>query len=80
VLHTYYTDNAVVGSTATAYLTGLLERIPGLDMDAGRFAYNARVIRIDSAGVPVIQFVSEISSAGPDLDRPIRFQRCAFFQ
>jgi hypothetical protein len=80
VLLTYYTDNAAIGSAATAYLTGLLEHIPGIDMDSGRFAYNARVITIDSAGIPIIQFVSEISSAGPDLDRPIRFQRCAFFQ
>jgi hypothetical protein len=80
MLHTQYTDGAAVGSEATAELTGLLERIPGLDMDAGRLVFSAVVFAYDADGVPIIRGTGIISSAGPDLDAPIRFQRCAFFQ
>ncbi len=77
VLHTTYTNGAAIGSTATAALTGLLEKIDDIDMDGGRVVFEARVTRYDAAGVPIIQFVRVISSSGPDLDAPIRFQRCA---
>ncbi|TME32490.1 MAG: hypothetical protein E6I66_05165 [Chloroflexi bacterium] len=77
VLHTTYTNGAAIGSTAIAALTGLFEKIDGVDMDGGRFVFDAVVVDYDAAGVPLIRFVREISSVGPDLDAPIRFQRCA---
>ncbi len=72
-----YTSASPIGSTATAARTGLLEKIDDIDMDGGRVVFEARVTRYDAAGVPIIQFVRVISSSGPDLDAPIRFQRCA---
>ena len=80
VLIAYYTDNAVVGSTARVFSAGLFERIPGIGMEGGRLEFNAVVVDIDDAGVPLIQFVSLISESGPHFDQPIRFPRCAFFQ
>jgi len=80
VLIAYYTNNAVVGSTATVFSAGLFERIPGIGIEGGRIEYNAVVVAIDDAGVPLVQFVSPISASGPQLDQPIRFGRCAFFQ
>ena len=77
VLHTTYTNGAAIGSTAIATLTGLLEKIDGVDMDGGRFVFEAVVDGYDAAGVPHITFVQEISSVGPDLDAFIGIQRCA---
>jgi hypothetical protein len=80
VLIAYYTNNAVVGSTARVFSAGLFERIPGIGIEGGRIEFDAVVVDIDNAGVPLIQFVSLISASGPQLDQPIRFGRCAFFQ
>ncbi|HJW48688.1 MAG TPA: hypothetical protein VJ726_04665 [Candidatus Limnocylindria bacterium] len=77
VLTQFYTNGAVVGSPVIAVITGLVERIPGVDLDGGRFVFNAVVIRHDAAGVPIIQFTSEISSTGPDLEGSIAAARCA---
>jgi len=77
VLITYYTDGAAIGSHATAILVGRAERIPGVGIDAGRFVFDAVVVGYDAAGVPLIRFVSEISSVGPDLDMTIAEARCA---
>jgi hypothetical protein len=77
VLTQYYTNGAAVGSPVTAILTGLLERLPGIGMEGGRFVYNAVVIGYDPAGVPLIRFVSEVSSVGPDLETTIGAARCA---
>ncbi|HKY50736.1 MAG TPA: hypothetical protein VJP45_05720, partial [Candidatus Limnocylindria bacterium] len=77
VLTQYYTDGAVVGSPVIAVVTGLVERIPGVGIDSGRFVFNAVVVDHDAAGVPIIQFVSEVSSVGPDLDTSIGVARCA---
>jgi hypothetical protein len=80
VLHTQYTNGAAIGSTATAEVTGRLERIPGVGMDSGRLVFSAVVVRLDAAGVPVITSTGVISSVGPSFDQPIRFERCAFFR
>ena len=80
VLTQYYTEGAAVGSPVTAVLTGLLERLPGIGVDSGRFVYNAIVIGYDPAGVPLIRFVSEVSSVGPDLETTIGAARCAAVQ
>lgn len=77
VLITYYTDGAAIGSHATAFTAGLAERIPGVDMNGGRFVFDAVVIGYDEAGVPLIRFVAEISSVGPDYDTTIAAARCA---
>jgi hypothetical protein len=77
VLTQYYTNGAVEGSSVRAVLTGLVERIPGVGIDAGRFEFNAVVIGHDAAGVPIIQFVSEISSVGPDIEGSRAVARCA---
>ena len=79
-LHTTYTNGAAPGSTAIATLTGLLEKIDGVDMDGGRFVFEAVVDGYDAAGVPHIHFVRDISSSGPDLDAFIGAQRCAAVQ
>lgn len=80
VLHFYYTDGAALNSVVTIVGTGLLERIPGVGMDSGRVVFEAVVIGYD-AGVPVTQFVREVSSAGPDLPfQPFGRNRCAYFQ
>jgi hypothetical protein len=76
VLIQYYTDGAAVGSRVTAFVAGLAERIPGFDMNGGRFVFDAVVIGYE-AGVPLIRFVSEISSVGPDFDTTIAAARCA---
>jgi hypothetical protein len=77
VLITTYTDGASIGSTAVASLNGLFEKIDGVDLDGGRFVFEAVVDGYDTAGVPQITFVREISSVGPDLDAFIGVQRCA---
>jgi hypothetical protein len=77
VLITYYTDGAAIGSHATAFVAGLAERIPGTDINGGRFVFDAVVVGYDAAGVPLIQFVAEISSVGPDYDTTIAAARCA---
>ena len=80
VLITTYTNGASVGSTAIASLNGLLEKIDGVDLDSGRFVFEAAVDGYDAAGVPQIHFVREISSVGADLDAFIGAQRCAAVQ
>ncbi len=77
VLIQYYTNGAAIGSEVTAVVNGLAERIPGVDLDAGRFVYSAVVASYDPAGVPIIRFVSEISSVGPDLETTLGAARCA---
>src|SRR5437868_9503179 len=67
-LHTQYTNGAAVGSTATAELTGLLEKFDGVAMDGGRLVFSAVVVGYDAAGVPLIDTVSTISSSGPDIE------------
>ena len=76
VLHTQYTDGAAIGSPAIAELTGLVEKVDGVDIDSGRLVFNAIVVGRDAAGVPTIQFLSVISSSGPDLDTTIGRARC----
>jgi hypothetical protein len=75
-LHTQYTDGAAIGSSAIAELTGLVEKVDGVDMDSGRLVFNAVVVARDAAGVPLIRFLSVISSNGPDLDTTIGRARC----
>ena len=77
VLHTDYTNGVTVGSTAIATLTGLLEKVDGVDLDSGRLVYQAIVIGQDPAGVPITMFDHVISSTGADLDAFIGVQRCA---
>lgn len=77
VLITYYTEGAAVGSHATAFVAGLAERIPGVDLNGGRFVFDAVVVGYDAAGVPLIRLVAEISSVGPDYDTTIAAARCA---
>lgn len=76
VLHTSYTNGAAIGSAAIAAETGLLEKFGGVDMVAGRRAFNAIVVDYDDDGVPLIQFVSEISSTGQTLDSTFAAARC----
>jgi len=76
VLHTQYTDGAAIGSSAIAELTGLVEKVDGVDMDGGRLVFNAIVVGRDAAGVPRIRFTSVISSSGPDLETTIGRARC----
>ena len=78
--HIDYTDGASLGSSAIVSLTGLLEKIDGVDLDGGRLVFEAVVDGYDAAGVPHIHFVREISSNGPDLDAFIGAQRCAAVQ
>lgn len=77
VLHATYTPGAAIGSTAIVRLTGLLEKIGGIDMEGGRLAFEAVVVDYTDAGVPLVQFVREISRSGPHLDAPFGVQRCA---
>ena len=42
VLHTQYTDGAAIGSPAIAELTGLVEKVDGVDIDSGRLVFNGR--------------------------------------
>jgi hypothetical protein len=76
VLHTQYTDGAAIGSTATAEVTGLLEKFDGVNMEGGRLVFEGVVVGIDPAGVPLIRFVREISSSGPHIDTVIGVARC----
>ena len=80
VLIQYYTNNAALGSPVTATLTGLVERIPGVGIDAGRDVLQGTVTGYDAAGVPLNTFTSVVSSSGPEFPLPIRYERCAFFQ
>jgi hypothetical protein len=79
VLTQYYTDGAALGSQTTAYLTGLVQKIPGIDLDSGRAVLTGTVIGYDAAGVPVNRFTI-VSTVGPDLDASQAVQRCAYFQ
>jgi hypothetical protein len=76
VLHTTYTNGAAIGSTAIASLTGLLEKVGNVDMDSGRVVFEGVVDHYEN-GVPFINFVSLISTSGPDLDAFVGVQRCA---
>jgi len=78
VLHTTYTDGASIGSAAIAAEVGLFEKIDGIAMVGGRFVYEAVVVDYDDAGVPLIRFVSEISTSGPQANIPVA--RCAAMQ
>jgi hypothetical protein len=77
VLHTWYTEGARIGSTAIAAVSGLFEKVGSVDMEGGRVVFEAVVVDYDAAGVPLIEFVREISSSGPHLDAFIGAQRCA---
>ena len=80
VLIQYYTNNAALGSPVTATLTGLVERIPGVGIDAGRDVLQGTVTGYDAAGVPLNTFTSVVSSSGPEFPQQIGIERCAFFQ
>jgi hypothetical protein len=81
LLHFYYTKGAALNSAVTVVGTGLLEKIPGVGMDSGRVVIEAKVIGYDADGVPLTEFVREISSSGPDLPlQPFGRNRCAYFQ
>ena len=78
VLLTTYTDGAAIGSTAIAEEVGLFDKIDGIALVGGRFVYEAVVVGYDDAGVPLIRFVSEISTSGPQANIPVA--RCAAMQ
>jgi hypothetical protein len=80
VITYYYTDGAPIGSTFTAIVTGLVQKIPGIDLDSGRALVTGVVIGYDTAGVPMDRGTSVEQLAGPDLDAPQSVQRCAYFQ
>jgi hypothetical protein len=77
VLHATYTPGAAIGSMAIVTITGLLEKIGDIDMVGGRLEFEAVVVAYDDVGVPITQFVREISRSGPHLDAPFGVQRCA---
>lgn len=74
---TYTTPGAPIGSMVVVSETGLLEKFSDVDMVSGRRLFNARVVGYDEDGVPLFQFVSEISSSGPALDSTFGAARCA---
>jgi hypothetical protein len=78
VLLTTYRDGAVIGSTAIAAEVGLFEKIDDIALVGGRFVYEAVVTGYDEAGVPLIEFVREISSSGPQAN--VSAARCAAMQ
>ena len=80
VLTQYYSDGAAIGSSTISVLTGLVQRIPGVDLDSGREVLSGTVTGYDAAGVPLNHFTAIVSTVGPDLDAPQPVQRCAFFQ
>src|SRR5206468_12917432 len=77
VLLTTYTDGAAIGSTAIAAEVGLFDKIDSIALVGGRFVYEAVVVDYD-AGVPLIRFVSEISTSGPQAN--VAVARCAAMQ
>ncbi len=78
VLTTYYTGGAAIGTPAIAVVTGLVEKAGDADMNAGREVWDATVIGMDAAGVPLIRFTTHrISTAGPDWDTTLGAARCA---
>ena len=77
VAHATYTPGAAIGSTAIITLTGLFEKIGAIDMEGGRLEFEAVVVAYDAAGLPITQFVREISHTGAQLDAFIGAQRCA---
>lgn len=76
----HYTNGAAIGSSVTGTVTGLVQRIPGIDLDGGRFVFTGFVRGYDAAGVPLVTFTAQVSTTGPDLDAPQPVQRCAYFQ
>jgi hypothetical protein len=78
VLQTTYTDGASIGSTAIAAEVGLFEKVDSIALVGGRFVYEAEVVDYDDAGVPLIEFVREISSSGPQAN--VAVARCAAMQ
>ena len=75
-LQTFYTNGAVLGSSAIAIATGLQERFPGDGVNAGRTVYQAEVVDVDEAGIPVVDFVDVLSHTGPGLTTSIAQARC----
>jgi len=75
-LLTTYTNGGAVGSPALATVTGLLGGTGSTAPNAGKLVFNAVVIEITPEGIPVIDFVSDVSSSGHFND-DIAAARCA---
>jgi hypothetical protein len=71
-----YSGGSAVGDPVIATLTGVLDGTGSTPPDAGRLVINAVVIDISPEGIPVVDFVSEISASG-HFNEDVAAARCA---
>jgi hypothetical protein len=55
--HFDYPNGTAPGSPAVVTTRGLIDKVPGIPADAGVVTYaNAKVLFVDSSGVPIVDF------------------------
>ena len=67
-LVTTYASGDAIGATAVATGEGLGGKVPGIPADAGRITYQAEVVDISPAGIPIVGFDGIISVHGHSND------------
>lgn len=71
-----YINGTAVGSSAIATLTGLINGTGSSPPDAGRIVAEVVVVDTTPEGIPIVDFVSEISSSG-HFNEDLAAARCA---